>query len=251
MNITGRDIQLLHYLHAVKVATYQQIHRDLYPEYQPRSVCNRIVKLERSGLVGGTQNRLHSCGERIISLSKKGFQKFVEKGNESRCEFKSEVVNHDLRLVDIRYTLMNLENCSSYYTENQIQTWGHHEYGNEILRFVRLNSDAIAKISFAKGDLWAVIEYEDAEKAAQRYDPIVRKYYLSEDVAIVLYICKSENTVRKICDIEKSIFPGDQPKFFYQTINNLGGNDDVSFYNCNNYVLRFATRKPDEQAMNS
>lgn len=75
MNITDIDVQLLRYLHAVKVATYKQIHRDIYPTYHLRSVCNRLAKLERSHLVSGSQNRMLSCGERIISVSKQGFQK--------------------------------------------------------------------------------------------------------------------------------------------------------------------------------
>ena len=250
MNITARDVQLLRYLHTVKVATYKQIQRDVYPDYKLRSVCNRLAKLERRRLVTGSQNRLHSCGDRVISVSKEGFEKFIAKGEELRCELKSEAITHDLNLVDIRHSLMKLEKVSFYATENQIQTWGDTENGIESIDLVRLNSDALMKIHSPKKEVWCAVEYEDSEKASKRYEPIVKKYYLSGEIGAVFYVCKSENLVRKISKIESTLFPGDQPKFFYQVKHALHKNDVISFFNCNGFTLNFTTKKPDEQVMN-
>lgn len=249
MDITKNDVHLLKYLHAVKVATYKQIQRDIYPSYQLRSVSNRLAKLERLSLVTGSQNRLFRCVEKVISLSKSGYQRFVAGEIEHRCELKSEAINHDLRLVDVRYAFLRLEKVSQYQTENQIQTWGIPEQNYLSAKITKLNSDAMAKVKFPGGEILAAIEYEESEKATQRYDPIVKKYYLCEEVGVVFYVCESRNLIRKISEVEKSLFPGNHPKFFYQVIDGLLQNDDVSFQNYNKFELRLAAKAPDEQVM--
>lgn len=242
MNITERDVQLFHYLHAVKVATYKQIHRDIYPEYKLKSVCNRVVEFEKLKLVTGTQNRIFSCGERVNSLSKVGFEQFVAKGSELRSELKSEVINHDLKLVDLRHAIMKLEKISTYFTENQVQTWGLSDFGIESSKLVQLHSDALARIKFSNGEIWAAIEYESSDKLSQRYEPILRKYYLSEEIGVVFCVCKTENLIHRVSKVEKSLFPSDQPKFFYQVVDHFQKNESVSFFNCNKFTLHFVTK---------
>src|SRR3989338_9200183 len=100
MKLSVNDRALMHYLHAVKVATYKQIHRDIYPDYCFRSVRNRVIKLSHLGLVIGSQDRLGLIDGKTISLSKKGFSHFVANGEENRIELKSEAVEHDVDLVD-------------------------------------------------------------------------------------------------------------------------------------------------------
>lgn len=247
MNLTETDIQLLRYLHAVKVATYKQIHRDIYPTYHPRSVCNRLAKLEKMGLITGSQNRHNSCGDKVMSVSKKGFQQFVANEAELRCELKSEAVNHDLQLVDVRHAFLKLEAVSNYLTENQIQTWGLSDLNGVSSNAAKLNSDAVVNLDLSGAQILAAIEYEDSEKAAQRYDPIVKKYYRCEDIGAVFYICKTTNLIRKISEVEKALFQTDQPKFFYQLLQALLQGDAATFKNCNGYELRFATKRADEQ----
>ena len=242
MNITEMDVKFFFYLHAVKIATYKQIQRDIYSDMKLKSVCNRLGKMEKLSLISGVQNRQFSLGERLISLTKKGFNQYVAQGSELRSELKSEANNHDIQLVDIRSTFLKLKKIRSYWCENEIQTWGETLSDNLTKRVVQLNSDAVANFAFSGGDILAAIEYEDSEKGVQRYEPIVKKYYLSNDIGAVFYVCKSQNLVRKISEVEKALYPSDKPKIFYQVLSNLTGNDAISFHNFNNFALKFEAK---------
>ena len=43
MRILPRDIDLFRYLHTVKVATFEQINRDVYPDHKLQSIRNRLA----------------------------------------------------------------------------------------------------------------------------------------------------------------------------------------------------------------
>ncbi|MBI2603762.1 MAG: hypothetical protein HYW48_11985 [Deltaproteobacteria bacterium] len=51
MYLYPRDIEFLKYLHAVKIATYEQIRRDIYGEICIHAVGNRMRKFNGNRLV--------------------------------------------------------------------------------------------------------------------------------------------------------------------------------------------------------
>ena len=236
MNVTPADVQLLWYLHAVKVSTYEQIKRDIYSDYHFASVCNRIYRLERNGLVCGNRNRVLASGKRYISLTRKGFDEFVAKGNEVHIELKSDAVNHDLELVDIRYCMLKASRVLQYHSENELQTWGINQ--SEIVgQFINLNSDAVLLLRFPKGEIICPLEYELNGKSIDRYEPLIKKYYRRDDVPLVLYLCNSKEVMNRISKIEKKLFQSDQPKFFYKVMQKIATSDELSFHNYNDRIL--------------
>ena len=102
MYISKVDIEFLKYLHSVKVASYEQASRDIYHGLKSNSVAKRLRKLENNKLIEGYRSRTIRHGKKVVSLTKKGFSEFVAKGEEQRIEIKSDSVEHDLSLVDIR-----------------------------------------------------------------------------------------------------------------------------------------------------
>ena len=249
MKLNVNDRALMHYLHAVKVATYKQIHRDIYPDYCFRSVCNRIVKLSRFGLVTGSQDRLGLVDGKVISVSKKSFTQFVAKGDEQRLELKSESIHHDIELVDIRAVFMKLPQFLEYYTENQIQTLWPTCYDMTKKSLVQLNSDAIALVSFQKGTLWVAVEMETTAKAVARYDPIVKKYYSNPEIPLVLYVCTDEEILNKVMKKEKELYDNEFPKFFYLLKSQIHPTEAVTFSNYNKRLLTFDCIKRNDSAM--
>jgi hypothetical protein len=67
--LTDIDIRLMRYLHAVKVATYEQIGRDIYPGYHPDSVGKRLRKLEDNRFISMQSNRPDLNCKRVVSLT--------------------------------------------------------------------------------------------------------------------------------------------------------------------------------------
>lgn len=242
MTLLKKDLEAISYLHRVKVATYEQIRRDIYVGYHLKSVCNRIYRLENNGLVTGICDRMITDGKRILSLTGKGFDAFVAKGTEERIELRSDSVEHDLTLVDIRSRLLNAKKVRSYYTENEIQTWGIREFEQKVSQFVNLNSDALVDISFSNGDLLVPLEYEKHPKSSTIYESLLKRYYSRSDVAIVLYICETGGVVDKLQRTEKQIIKNEEPRFLYTLIENFEKDETMKFTNCNGKSLRLNPR---------
>lgn len=242
MRLCEQDIRLLKYLHAVKVATYRQIHRDIYPDLKLKTVYNRVAKITKLKLISSSYDRLGLPVEKVMSVSKQGFNKFVADGKENRIELKSDAIIHDIGLVDIRHVMTTRKKVLSYHTENQIQTWwkGSHIHDQSLI--ANFNSDAIALISLSDSKIWASIEYEASKKAEERYEAIVKKYYQSSEIPLVLYICEDEGIMNQIKNVEKKYYDGQYPKLFYQLKQNIIKNDEVLLMNRDQKILEFETK---------
>ena len=236
MYLFDRDIELLPYLHAVKVATYEQIKRDIYSNICLHAVGNRLRKLHSNRLVRIEINRTYKQGRCHVSLLKQGFDGFVKKGTELRLELRSDALQHDLSLVDIRHCFKQSSQTVRYQTENEIQTW---EDG-----FRAINSDALVTSNLNGNTIAIPIEYESSLKKADRYEPFLKKYYLAEEYPIVILIADQRGVMNTIIELEKQLFNWDKPKFFYRLKQDLFADDALRFQNCHEATLDLGYRLP-------
>lgn len=229
IHLSERDIQLLNYLHAVKVATYDQIARDLYEEYSLESVGNRLRKLEDNRLIRAERCRSILKGKRLVSITKHGFEEFVKMGGEMIVELKSDAIHHDLVLVDIRHKILKSPKTTAYQTENEIQTWEPE------LR--KLNCDALVTSNLGKSTFLIPVEYEASLKKAERYEPMVRKYYQATEFPLVAFIADSPAILKKVKHTEEQLFNWDKPKFFYRLAADFLIDEALRLENCNKASL--------------
>ena len=227
--IDKRDLQLLRYLFAVKVATYQQINRDIYPGISFDRTSQRIRALEDNGLVEIARSRLILGSKRTVSLRKRSFEKLIRNGDEKRKEFKSDSIVHDIGLGDLRHLLQKSPKVVAYRTENEIQTWGGDER--------KLNSDAIVTIALAKRNISVPIEYERTQKGKARYGPLVKKYYSASDFPILFFVSEEQHTIDLVQEIEKKLFDWGKPKIFYALKHELLQSETPRFQNGNGTVI--------------
>lgn len=220
----SQDLIFLKYIHAVKIATYEQIQRDCYPEHKVNSVSNRIRKMEANQLVQIGVSRIHKMRYCLVSISKKGFVNFVDNESVMRNELSSDAVAHDLKLVDIRSVLKNLPSTRDYFTENELQTWSKDESS--------LNSDALIISSLKERKFRIPLEYELNMKAEERYKDLVNKYYQHSQSPFVFFVTKDEKIQHKIVSIEKDLYNWEKPKFFYLNEKEFFDSADVIFQNC-------------------
>ena len=230
--VTKKDVRFFQYLHAVKVSTYERVTRDIYTSYKVRSVSNRMRKMEDNHLLVGWRNRSLSESKRIVSLTARGFDLFIRNSEEQRMELKSNSVEHDLSLVDIRHKLMKQEKIKTYLTENEIQTWGSTVYREDYSPFVDLRSDAIVNMQTSKGTVKVPVEYDAHHKSKDRYTAFVDKYYNKSDVAIVFMVYEQDQIMKAIKDIEEKKITSGRPKFFYALRSDLLKSDTATFVNC-------------------
>lgn len=221
--LNDKDLEFLRYLHAVKVSTYERIHRDIYPGYKITSVGNRIRKIQDNGLIEVNYGRLILGGKRIVSLSQKGYNLYLRTGDELRIELKSDSILHDLELNDIRSSMMHCDDVIEYKTENQIQTWEDD--------FRSINSDALVTISRNGESFLMPLEYERSHKKASRYNDLVHRYYGDDGISATLYIARDYSIMNKVMDIERKLYPWEHPKIFYCCVDDFLKDRHKTFQN--------------------
>ena len=230
VELQTRDYVLFRYLHAVKIATYDQIARDVYPEYSLASVGNRIRKLEDNKLIGSSCHRLLFHGKRTVFLLKSSFDAFVKTGEEYRIELRSDAPQHDLILVDIRSRFLQSKKTLKYQTENEIQTWNSE--------FRPINCDGLLTTQLGPAAVFIPIEYEGSMKKEERYEPLVKKYYQNEAFQLVAFVAENTQILQKVMNIEKEIFNWEKPKFFYRLMQDFLADEALRLENCHQVPLR-------------
>ncbi len=231
MYISKVDIEFLKYLHSVKVASYEQASRDIYHGLKSNSVAKRLRKLENNKLIEGYRSRTIRHGKKVVSLTKKGFSEFVAKGEEQRIEIKSDSVEHDLSLVDIRHRFLQRPKIKRYICENELQTWGKSHDDGIYSAFMNLNSDGLVVAEGAENLLFLPIEFDAYHKSNSRYEQFFEKYYSSSEVTIALYVCNSKRIMTQLMKVEEQKANTVHPKFFYILKNDLFENDEFVFKN--------------------
>jgi len=230
------DKKLFKYLHAVKVATYKQITRDIYQEYKLKSVVNRLNKLEDNKLIAGYRSRqLNNC--KVVHLTNTGFKMFVCNEESKFVKLKSESVLHDLDLVDIRYNLLKSPRICSYYTENQLQAWGSYLHDGKLSPLLGMNFDGVVEIQFKKSVMFIPVEYEKYEKYSLRYEVRLKKLHSSDEVPIIFYVCKTKEILNRLWYLERKLLKGRKPKLFLKLLTEFKEDKSLVFTNCNNDSL--------------
>lgn len=223
------DFRLFEYLHAVKIATYKQIHRDVFESYSYKSSCNRLRRLEDCRLLSIASSRYLSKGEQVVSLSKHAFSKYVAREGNQRVELKSDAIRHDLSLVDIRSRFLGQRSVAKYLTENEIQTW-HPE-------LLKLNSDAIVTVEIGSRKIEVPLEFESSRKKRSRYDQLLQQYYREHRFPLVFYVAEDQGILDCVSDVERTLFQTEEPKFFYLLKSDMQSFGPIKLVNYNSDEL--------------
>ena len=58
-------------------------------------------------------------------------------------------------------------------------------------------------------------------KFFNRYENLLKKYYLKQDIGAVLYICKNEAILKRVQAIDKALSTKYTPKFYYALLEDV------------------------------
>ena len=237
----AKDETFFGYLHQVKIATLLQINRDIYGYEKFRNMYERIATLERVGLL--TQAcHVALPKQKLVTLSRKGFDEFVSTGSERVVELRSDSIAHDVKLVDIRHRLLGSEKVIEYHTENTLQTWPECLRSNELRPYVEARCDAAIKARFPTGEVFLAVEYEASRKFSSRIGEAIGKYYNTEEIPAVLYVCADEDILRAHMQEEKRNFSKYDPRIYYKTLENFFHDQTLAFKNRDGETLRLGRK---------
>jgi len=122
--VTERDRNLFDYLFENKVATVEDIRHDIFNNASKALVYKRLGKLERSELIQRSAYSLEDKLFHVYSVTEKSYERFIViiKEDIRRRQLKSDTIEHDLALVDIKRRLKKLVRIKNYFSENQLQS---------------------------------------------------------------------------------------------------------------------------------
>lgn len=231
LHITERDEKLLQYLYENKVATRVQIARDLEWHGCAKYLHKRLAKLIQYRLVSGRYSP--ETGHTLIySLGDEGFKRFIDPDKQLRKEFQSQSVEHDLALNDCRAILESTREINQYHTENILKGHGRRLFDADYFPFLEAHPDAIVEVIFPSGGRSILtLEYESSRKYQNRYEKLFRSYYSKSEIPGVLYICKTQELMKRIQTEEKKTYENIKYKFFYTTFEDLKQDSSIVFEN--------------------
>lgn len=238
--LTGRDITCLAHLHALKVMTLKQINRDIFK--RDHSTCyKRIKKFTQKKLVSLVPIDFEIDHSFVYALTRKGMRIVTSNYKEiiDGKRFKSNSVNHDLKLANVRSKLIRLNMVKSYASENQIQTYKSYTTDEDLRIFKEMRVDAMMSVqSQNKPRINIPLELEIATKSNAEYEAKVREIYYHKGIKFLFYICEDKSTEQKIKKIELKLRGDQREKIFYLSYDELLSSlESVTFKSQSNQIF--------------
>jgi hypothetical protein len=221
--IQDRDKEILRGAFEHKVLDLESIHRLAFKDVHLEIARRRALKLCAYGyldripfLRGGKHFSVFSPTEKGVSQIRKDYA-----GEMVLRTLKSQCIEHDLILFQIRRRLECLSMVKRYFTENMLQTLMALKNSNDFREFARLRSDAACTIKGKSGDLNIAIEFENSEQSNSRYESKFKDYYIRSEIDLVFYICARAHSLKNLGEIDHAIRGSGKHKIFFCSLENV------------------------------
>lgn len=201
-----------------------QIRAGFFPQLARQNISRRLVKLMRYGFldwhivcpfVGGRLS-VYSVTPKALEVVRERYPFRIVK---DFC--KSDSVEHDVQLAELRKRLQSLPSVAGYYTENMLQACAEFTGMDSMAAFVKNNTDAVLEVR-KNGKITVVgLEFERSEKAFDRYAKKLMSYYSDSRTAVVFYVCRNAAIQKVVARAEASVMGSDRPRCFYALLEDV------------------------------
>ncbi len=233
--LVERDKQLFVRIFENRVMSAAQIEAEFFSGVARQTFSARLLKLVYYGFLERKVVASHEAGDypaysitpRALEIVKARYPFRIVK------EFcKSDSVEHDVELVNVRNRLRALRSVAAYYTENMLQACEDFSGADTLAAFRKQNTDVALEVR-KSGKISVVgLEFERSEKIFDRYTKKLFSYYSDSRTAVVLYVCRSLAIQRVITRAEESIMGSNRPRCFYALLEDvLQPNEKCTFKN--------------------
>ncbi len=219
-HLNSKAGSILDFLLKNKITTCKTINENLFPNMANRSVRRYLSLLVNQGLI--TRSWIPSKELRSITvyhLTQKGLKEvFPHLSDVKNIKLKSDKTQHDFMLSKIRHRLKSLKNVEKIWSENEIIITSEFEYNSAMDQLKDLRSDSAILVDWNNEKLHIAIEYEASMKLKARVKDKFVRYYSSEEIDAVIYICKNKSIKNALIKIEKVINTSGQGRIYYSTV---------------------------------
>lgn len=224
--ITERDRAIFGEIFENRVMYGKQLSASHFPGLAPQRARRRLCKLERIGYlerryVYGPRESAHAA----YSLTPKALKAIAStyRHKITREFVKSDSVAHDLVLVEVRRRLERLKLITGYYTENMLQACAEFSEREALWPFVQNNTDAVLEVTRQGNKTLVALEFENSEKAQERYTRKLVSYYSDAKTPAVFYVCGSARIRAALVKAEAAVGGKGPPRCFYALLSDVLG----------------------------
>lgn len=236
--ILPRDRALFDYLFVHKIATANQINRDIFGISDLDTVVKRLRTLVRHHFLRRTtiDNPLPRFAYYLASGT---FQKYLaERIRFQWRQLKSDTRHHDIVLVDIKKRFTGCERVLSYFTENAMESALDCPPSFPVKSFVEMHADAGIIFKVKDRTFNMAIEYEASPKSADKYIAHFTAYNIRNEIQGVIYIVKEPSLRKRLAEIEKPLSQNRRPKVFFGDLSDvLNPDKKLTFINNTQDIL--------------
>ncbi len=231
---TEKERRILQFLFQVKVATFKQIHDQLFGNIAKSAVSRRLGRLLKAKLIQKAITDFQGKYTQVYLLKAETVDLLFDDsaGAVERYQVQSGAIDHDLILSDIRSHLSTYKKVKRYWTENELQCLKECASNPKLLPFVLLRSDAVMEMRSDGQDFVVPLELEVSRKAYQRYAEKIKHYYERGNLMSVLFISGSSEIQKAVMAVEKQIADGKRLVFYHQLLKDvLKFEEKMEFFN--------------------
>ena len=212
-----RDKKLFDLLYQFKVATVDDIRALVFDNIGKCHVYRRLKELDQMGYIQRVLCQKNMMYLTAYSLTRSAFKKLLPepKANLARDEYLSDKIEHDLGLLAIYRRLIQSPRIESFLTENTLKANSSEIDTYGIKDSIKHHPDAILIDQTSKGRYFLPLECELSVKKRFRYETKLMRYYQTETIPAVIYICGDDKVKRVISQTEEKYCKGYRPKVFY------------------------------------
>jgi hypothetical protein len=222
--ITERDRAIFGEIFENRVMYGKQLSDSHFPGLAPQRARRRLCKLESLGYI---ERRYvygpHESAHAAYSLTPKALKAITDtyRHKITREFVKSDSVAHDLMLVEVRRRLERLKLVTRYYTENMLQACAEFSEREALWPFVQNNTDAVLEVTRQGAKTLVALEWENSEKAQERYTRKLVSYYSDARTPAVFYVCANARIRAAVAQAEAAVGGKGPPRCFYSLIEDV------------------------------
>ena len=201
-----------------------QIHQKIFTERSLQIASRRLVELRKNGFV----ERRHVDGPSghalcVFQNTPKAIKAIADSYRYAITSelCKSDSIEHDVALVNLRSRIERLSTVTNYITENMLQACGKFSEMEETRPFVLSNTDAAIEITRQDKKMLVGLEFENSEKARERYIRKLVNYYSDGRTPVIFYVCESLRIRCAVAQAEAEMIGTRRPRCFYGLLSDV------------------------------
>lgn len=241
--IQPRDIQVMKFVFACRVVSYDQIIRRHFPKTKEIVARRRLRKLSKAGFLKVSVLELFGKIVRVVQPLPQVWPLICEKWPLAvdTPHFKSESMEHDVRMADVFMKLEKLKCFRSFFTENLLQSSLALAEDPRFKSLTKLQADGALTVVDATGNLKIYgVEFELSKKSPEGYRQKLIDYYLAKGIDGVLYVSPKREIQSLLTRIENEMGKDRASLVWFSSEESVRkANDTIIFNNRKEQTLEF------------